>query len=75
MAEKKTANTEKEKTVTVRIPRERKDQEDKVVWVNATRYVIKRGENVEVPESVAEILQHEQDMLQAAYDFEDAVQK
>lgn len=77
MAEKTNAQkiekkTEKKETVVVRLPRERKDQEDKVVWVNDKRYIIKRGERVEVPVAVAEILEHEEEMLQKAYEFEAA---
>ena len=75
MAEKKPAETKENGTVTVRIPRERKDQEDKVVWVNANRYVIKRGVPVDVPESVAEVLRHEEAMLEKQYEFEEKAQK
>lgn len=82
MAEKKAAEKaenkpeikeeKKPETVVVKIPRERKDQEDKVVWVNAHRYVIKRGVPVEVPVSVAKVLDHEQRMLDKIMAFEDA---
>ena len=61
--------------VKVRIPREDRDQEDKVVWVNEQRYLIKRGVPVEVPESVALILEQEEKMLQYCYDFESKVQR
>jgi hypothetical protein len=60
------------KMVTVRIPRISKDQEDKVVWVNMRRFIIKRGTPVEVPDFVAEVLEHEEEMLQTAFDFESA---
>ena len=56
----------------LRSPRERRDQEDKVVWVNATRYVIRRGETVEVPENVAKILENEETMLREMYAFDSA---
>ena len=48
-----------EKTVTIRIPIERDNKEDKVVWVNGRRFLIKRGVYVDVPAAVAEILDHE----------------
>lgn len=61
--------------VTIRIPRDRDDKEDKVVWVNEKRYLIQRGIPVEVPESVAEILRQEEEMLQYIYDFEERVSR
>lgn len=64
-----------EKTVRIRLPRERKDQDDKIVWVNARRFLIKRGVEVDVPECVAKVLQHEDDMLQKAYEYEEKVQR
>ena len=69
MAEKKEKPAAQE-TATVRIPRERRDQEDVVVWVNNDRYIIQRGVEVEVPIAIAEILEHAEQRRQAAYDFE-----
>jgi hypothetical protein len=60
------------KMVTVRIPRISKDQEDVFVSVNMNTYIIKRGVPVEVPDFVAEVLEHQEEMLQVAYDFESA---
>lgn len=79
MAEKKTTpeaheTIKKEKTVRIRLPRERRDQDDKIVWVNARRFLIKRGVEVDVPECVAKILRNEEDMLQKAYEYEQKVQ-
>lgn len=68
-------DTKKEKTVKIRIPRTRKDEEDKIVWVNERRFLIKRGEEVEVPECVAEVIRNSEKMLEQAYDFENEVQK
>lgn len=61
-----------EKMVRIQLPIEfgNKDQEDKVVWVNERRFLIKRGTPVDVPESVALILQQEERMLQYGYEFE-----
>lgn len=61
--------------VVIRIPRDREDREDKVVWVNERRYLIKRGIPVTVPWAVAEVLRHEEEMLQYIYDYESKVQK
>lgn len=64
-----------EKTVTIRIPIERDNKEDKVVWVNGRRFLIKRGIYVDVPAAVAEILDHEEEMLQQRYEYESMMQK
>lgn len=64
-----------EKTVTIRIPIERDNKEDKVVWVNDRRFLIKRGVYVDVPAAVAEILDHEEEMLQQRYEYESMMQK
>lgn len=61
------------KKVKIYLPREKRDQEDAVVWVNERRYLIKRGVQVEVPEAVALILQDQEAALQHAIDFVDRV--
>jgi hypothetical protein len=63
----------KEKMVKIRIPRTRADQEDVPVWVNERSWLIKRGVEVEVPECVAEVLRHQEEMLENIMLFEDAV--
>lgn len=63
-----------EKTVVIKIPIERDNKGDKVVWVNDRRFLIKRGIPVEVPVEVAEILDHEEEMLQQRYEFESKMQ-
>lgn len=66
-----TTTTEKtEKTVKIRIPRTKKDQEDVFVSVNNYTCIIKRGEEVEVPDYVAEVLQHQEEMLEKIYLFD-----
>ena len=62
------------KMVKVRIPRTKKDQEDVFVSVNLRTYIIKRGVEVEVPEFVAEVLRHQEEMLEEIMLFDDAVQ-
>lgn len=74
MAEAK--NTEpKTKTVKIRIPRTKADQEDVFVSVNNYTCIIKRGVEVEVPDYVAEVLRHQEEMLEKIMLFEDAAQK
>lgn len=67
--------TNKEKTVRIRLPIERDNKEDKVVWVNDRRFLIKRGVPVDVPESVAEILENEEKMLSVRYEYESKMQR
>lgn len=67
-----TTTTEKTtKMVKIRIPRTRKDQEDVFVSVNNYTCVIKRGEEVEVPDYVAEVLQHQEEMLEKIMLFDE----
>ena len=61
-----------EKMVTIKLPRERKDQEDVFVSVNMRTWQIKRGVPVEVPACVAEVLQHQEEMFSTIVEFEDA---
>lgn len=64
------ANTKPEKTVKVKVPRLKKDQEDVYVSVNDRTWMIKRGVQVEVPECVAEVLRHQEEVLEEIYLFE-----
>lgn len=61
-----------EKMVKVRIPRTSKNQEDVFVSVNMNTYLIKRGVEVEVPACVAEVLRHQEEMLEVIMEFEEA---
>ena len=64
--------TEKQKTVRIRIPRMSPKQEDVFVSVNDYTCDIKRGEEVEVPEFVAEVLRHQEEMMETIALFEDS---
>lgn len=73
-------NTEKQtknevKTVKVRIPRTKADQEDVFVSVNMKTFIVKRGVEVEVPDYVAEVLKHQEEMLEEIMLFEESAQK
>lgn len=61
-----------EKTVKIRLPRERKDQEDVFVSINERTWLIKRGVEVEVPECVAAVLHDQEHMLEQIMDFQEA---
>lgn len=65
-----TKTVEKEKTVKIKLPLTRTEKDDVYVAVNGKSYLIKRGETVEVPASVAEVLQHKEEMLAQAMEFE-----
>lgn len=65
----------KQKMVKVRIPRTKADQEDVFVSVNLRTYIIKRGVEVEVPDFVAEVLRHQEEMLEEIMLFEQANKK
>ena len=64
MAEEKKTETHKEKMVKIRIPRTKANQEDVFVSVNERTWIIKRGVEVEVPECVAEVIRHQEEMLE-----------
>lgn len=66
------ATTNTNKMVKIRIPRTKADQEDVFVSVNMETFIIKRGVEVEVPDYVAEVLQHQEEMLEKIMLFNDA---
>lgn len=68
---KATETVAKEKKVKIRLPLTRTEKNDVLVGVNGKTWLIKRGEEVEVPECVAEVLQHKEEMLTEAMAFEE----
>lgn len=65
-----TTNTNKPKMVTIRLPLTRTEKQDVYVAVNGNSYLIKRGEAVEVPDYVVEVLEHKEKMLEIAMEYE-----
>lgn len=57
-------NKAKPKTVKIRIPKMRKDESDVFVSVNDYTCIVKRGVEVEVPDFIAEVLQHREEMVE-----------
>ena len=70
MAETKKETVKKEETVKIKLPRGRKEDGDVFVSVNERTWLIKRGEEVEVPVCVAEVLEHQEQMQEEAYNFD-----
>ena len=62
--------TNKPKMVKIKLPLTRTEKNDVYVAVNGKSYLIKRGEYVEVPASVAEVLENREKMLNQAMEFE-----
>ena len=75
MAENKKTEAPQEKMVKIRIPRTKKDEEDVFVSVNLRTWLIKRGVEVEVTECVAEVLRHQEEMLEEIMLFEEQAQR
>lgn len=59
-------NKTERKMVTIRLPKIKKDQEDLYVACNGERFIVKRGVEVEVPDYVAEIIRHSEEMREIA---------
>lgn len=62
----------KPKYVTVWIPRTSPKQEDVFVSVNNYTCIVKRGCHVQVPEFVAEVLKHQEEMMETIMLFQQA---
>ena len=74
MAETKKPETKPaEKLVTIRLPLTRTERNDVYVAVNNRTWLIQRGKEVQVPECVAEVLRHQEEMLEKAMLYEEKV--
>lgn len=63
------------KYVRIRLPLTRDQKEDMYVGLNGVGYLIKRGQEVDVPAGVAEIIQRSEEMLAQALEYEASVSK
>ena len=62
------------KKVKIKLPRIKGAEDQVFVSVNNYTCIIKRGVEVEVPDFVAEVLRHQEEMLEEIMLFEDAMQ-
>ena len=58
------------KKVKIKIPLTRTEKDDVYVAVNGKSFLIKRGEEVEVPDYVASVLRNKDKALAEAFEFE-----
>lgn len=63
-----------QKKVKIRLPITRSEKDDVFVAVNGRTWLIKRGEEVEVPLCVVEVLKHQEEALARAYDYQASVE-
>ncbi len=68
-----TTEVKKPRTVMVKLPllREHNAEQDVYVSVNFKSYIIRRGEFVEIPEEVKEVLENSEHALDAAFKYAD----
>ena len=59
-----------EQKVVIKLPLSRMEKDDVYVGLNGKSYLIKRGEEVEVPVGVAEILERKEEMIARALEYE-----
>ena len=59
-----------EKLVTIRLPLTREEREDVFVGINGHNWLIKRGEQVKVPQAVANVLARKEKCLAMAMESE-----
>lgn len=60
----------KEKLVTIKLPLTHEHQDDVFVRVNHRTWLIKRGEEVEVPECVVEVLNNSEKSIMEGIEFQ-----
>ena len=59
-----------DKKVKIKLPLTRGEKDDVYVAVNGKSFLIKRGETVEVPDYVAEVLRQKEEMLEISMEYE-----
>lgn len=69
-----TVEATKEKMVSIRLPLTKEDTRPVYVRVNGRKWGIPRGKRVEVPECVAEVLDHAEAQMLEAIQYSESVQ-
>mgnify|MGYP007070305906 CR=1 FL=1 len=69
------AEQQSEKTVRIRLPLTKHEQDDVFVRVNQRTWLIKRGVEVEVPECVMEVLNNAEEMALESVVYQEKAQK
>ena len=64
-----------EEKVTIRLPLTKEDQRDVFVRVNQRTWQIQRGVTVQVPKCVQEVLEHSEEAMLEAMEYQSKVQK
>ena len=64
-----------EKMVRIRLPLTKTEKEDVFVRVNQRTWLIKRGEEVEIPECAAEVLRHSEEQMLESLRYQEKVQR
>lgn len=74
---KNTANNAKGKKVTVKLPRlaGQNANQDEFYSVNGRNYMIKRGETVDIPEEVAEVIRNAEQAEEYAMNYVDTLDR
>lgn len=61
----------KNEKIKLKLPLSRSEKEDVFVGINGATWMIKRGEEVELPWNVVKVLERQEKMLAAALEFEE----
>lgn len=68
-------NDQGEKLVSIRLPLSKEEKDAVYVRVNERTWLIPRGQTVEVPECVVEVLDHAEDAMLESMKFQSAHEK
>lgn len=67
-----TKNSTKEKLVSVFIPKQSRNDNERFIGVNGERILVQTGKNVEIPERFAEVIRNSEKMAAVSAEYIDA---
>ena len=67
-----TKNSTKEKLVSVFIPKQSRNDNERFIGVNGERILVQTGKNVEIPEKFAEVIRNSEKMAAVSAEYIDA---